>query len=167
MNNATSSTRAVSLTVQELAHSSLLDMSVLPSYRALLEELALVDGLSAPALLETEELLIGELRVGLMCDGDAHNGDILVYTSLGRPAPEREPDIDRLLLEANHLGVGTAGCILGRHSLTGVVTLCARAPIPLTQAASLSDLLQAFYGVASLWRDEIERKHRPDPRKMS
>ncbi|MCY0387262.1 type III secretion system chaperone [Robbsia sp. Bb-Pol-6] len=139
----------------------------LPSYRALLEELALLDGLCATRLLASEELLIGELRIGLMCEGDAHNGDILLYTSLGKPAREREQAIDRLLLEANHLGTGTAGCTLGRHSTTGVVTLCARTPIPLTHALSLSDLLQAFHAIAILWRDEIERPCEPRAHEMN
>lgn len=141
--------------------------ATLPSYRALLEELARVDGLCATRLLAREELLIGELRIGLMCEGDAHNGDILLYTSLGKPAKEREQAIDRLLLEANHLGVGTAGCTLGRHSMTGVVTLCARTPIPLTHAVSLSDLLQAFHRVATLWRDEIARTSEPRAHEMN
>ncbi|MGI4857479.1 MAG: type III secretion system chaperone [Janthinobacterium lividum] len=139
----------------------------LPSYRTLLKELAQIDGLCATRLLDCEELLIGELRIGLMCEGDAHTGDILLYTSLGTPARERSQAVDRLLLEANHLGVGTAGCTLGRHSTTGVVTLCARTPIPLTHAVSLSDLLQAFHRIATLWRDEIARTCAPRAYEMN
>lgn len=141
--------------------SATLTGAATPSYKTLLEALAAHDGLSASVLLESEAILIGEMQIGLMCDGDAYHGDVLLYTTLGRPAPDREPGINRLLLEANHLGIGTAGCTLGRHSISGVVTLCTRLPIPLTKPESFSDMLRTFYSIGTLWRNEISREEVP------
>lgn len=127
----------------------------LPSYRTLLQELASLNALQADTLLQSEELAIGDMRIGLHCDGDEHDGDLLLYVSLGETAPEYAARIDQRLLEANHLGIATGGCTLGRHPTSGVVTLSVRMPISLTQADALSALLRSFHAHAVLWRSEI------------
>lgn len=85
--------------------------------------------------------------------------DVMFSTSLGRPRREREARVDALLLEANHLGLGTSGCTLGRDSPFGNISIFARLPLDLLDSTSLHIALRAFHQVASNWHSNIHHGH--------
>lgn len=127
-------------------------------YRSLLAQYADQVGLeSAKDFLASQELRIGGIAVGLTCEGDEENGDVVFYASLGQPAPHVARDaLFSLMLEANVLWAGTGGCTLGVQSGTGLAVLCGRLPLPLCDAGTLVVVLDAFVDMALVWRDVVE-----------
>lgn len=125
------------------------------NYSSLIESFALVNNLSPTNIIDYEEVVVDDLAIGIKCDGNEETGDVLLYSTLGIPNKNKKYNIDRLLLEANNLGVGTGGCVLGRQENTGAVTIYTRLPIQLTHSQSLTNTLEAFYNMANLWKKEI------------
>ncbi|WP_347555946.1 type III secretion system chaperone [Robbsia sp. KACC 23696] len=103
-----------------------------------------------------EELHIDGLPIGMMCDGDPVHGDLLLYSALGKPRQQDAEALNRRLLEGNHLYAGTSGCTLGRHEGSGIVTLYARLPIPLTVPATLLAKVCDLRHVTLIWRHDIQ-----------
>ncbi|WP_169457975.1 type III secretion system chaperone [Ottowia thiooxydans] len=131
-------------------------------YSALLEDYARHTGLPAQEFLASQELVFGDIAIGLAPEGDEDVGDVTFFTSLGRPSAEVDrAQLMQLMLEANGLWVGTGGCTLGLQAGTGVVLLCARLSLEVTDAASLSTALQGFATVATLWREVVLGKVKP------
>ncbi|MCP1117132.1 hypothetical protein JOE11_000975 [Robbsia andropogonis] len=112
-------------------------------------------GMTVDQLWNQEELRVDGLPIGMMCDGDPTHGDILLYAALGKPLQEHILALNRQLLEGNHHGAGTGGCTLGQHRDTGVVTLYARLPIPITQPASLIAKINDLKHVTMIWRRDV------------
>lgn len=132
-------------------------------YTTLLKEYAVHAGLPVEEFLASQELVIAEMAIGLAPEGDPNRGDLILFSTLGRPAE----DVDRaklmqLMLEANGLWVGTGGCTLGLQAGTGAVLLCVRLSLTATDAASLSASLQAFVDVALVWREVVQGKVKPE-----
>nr|WP_301291001.1 type III secretion system chaperone [Robbsia andropogonis] len=104
----------------------------------------------------------GTLLIDILHEADDGHDQVMLTASLGRPHPERDADVDKRLLEANHLGLGTSGCTLGRDSAQGNVSIYARLPLDLLDADALQNALDAFHAIASDWYGNIHRD--PDTR---
>lgn len=131
-------------------------------YAVLLEDYACHAGLPVQEFLASQELVMAGTAVGLALEGDEDAGDVILFSTVGRPAAEVPRDeLMQLMLEANALWVGTGGCTLGMQAGTEAVLLCARLPLAVSDAASLSAALQAFVDVALLWREVVQGKVRP------
>ncbi len=127
------------------------------NYTDLLERYAQFVGLSpVEELLAAEELVVGDVTVGLMNEGgDA--GEIVFFARLGRPSDHAGLEaVYRLLLQANALWSGTGGNTLGLHEPSGEVLLCGRVPLALCSAQALAGLLDAFSGTALVWREIVQ-----------
>ncbi len=112
-------------------------------------------GMHVAHLWRDEALYIDGMHIGLICDGHPVHGDMLLYSALGKPPRENTRELNRRLLEGNHLGQGTGGFTLGRHGGTGIVTLYARLAIPVTVPATLLAKVHNLRQVALLWRDDV------------
>jgi len=132
------------------------------SYQQILEDLARLVGLDEKELLATEEMVIDGLSVGLMLDGDEREGNLLFFSGLGIPAPQRLERIMRLMLQANHFWVGTGGCSLGLHPATDEVTLCGRIRLDELDARTLAALLDAYADTAKFWQAIVQNNDGPD-----
>jgi len=99
----------------------------------------------------------GALAITISCKDRDGRYDVMLSASLGRPSRAREAGIDAMLLEANHLGLGTSGCTLGRDGPDGNISISARLPLDLLDSTSLHDALRAFHTVASDWHNDIHR----------
>ena len=128
-------------------------------YSALLQDYARQAGLPVDEFQANQELVYSDIVIGLTPEGDEETGDVTFFTSLGQPSSEvDQTQLMQLMLEANGLWVGTGGCTLGLQAGTGAVLLCARLPLELTYASSLSTALQAFATVATMWREVARGK---------
>lgn len=128
-------------------------------YSALLQDYARQAGLPVDEFQANQELVYSDIVIGLALEGDEETGDVTFFTSLGQPSSEvDQTQLMQLMLEANGLWVGTGGCTLGLQAGTGAVLLCARLPLELTYASSLSTALQAFATVATMWREVVRGK---------
>lgn len=112
-------------------------------------------GLDPEIFGRTQELLIDDVTVGLMYEGDEDMGDLLYFTQLGAPAEHRRADVHRVMLEANNLWVGTGGATLGIQPETGNVVLAGRQPVEGVTAEGLALLMDAFADTAAYWRRVI------------
>lgn len=121
-------------------------------YFNLLHELAIFLGLSPEELRGTEELVIDDLPVGLTFSGDDEIADLVFFADLGKPAPDRDASVHRVLLEANGLWAGTGGATLGLHSGSGNLLICARVPLEGTTAPGLAEVLDVFVDTAHFWQ---------------
>lgn len=124
------------------------------SYTDLLTSYAEFVGLSpAGDLLESEELVVGDVNIGLMND----DGDVVFFTRLGRPPADKPAeDVYRLMLHANALWAGTGGNTLGLHQPSGEVMLCGRVATANCSAQGLAVLLDSFVDVARVWREIMQ-----------
>lgn len=131
-------------------------------YTELLKQYASLANLQAEDFLANQELVIADTAIGLASEGDPDFGDLVVFSTLGRPAADVEREkLMQLMLEANALWAGTGGCTLGLQAGTGAVLLCARLSLVATTASSLSAALQAFTDVALLWKEVVQGKVHP------
>lgn len=131
-------------------------------YTGLLEDYARLANLPAEEFLANQELVIADIAIGLASEGDPDSGNLIVFSTLGRPAEDVEREkLLQLMLEANALWVGTGGCTLGLQSGTGAVLLCARLSLPTTTPSSLSSALQAFVDVALVWKEVVQGRVNP------
>lgn len=105
----------------------------------------------------TARPLHGVLPIKISCEERDGRYDVMLSASLGRPRPEYDSHVDTLLLDANHLGLGTSGCTLGRDRQHGDVSICARLPLDLLDCTALDHALQAFHVVAVDWHGDIHR----------
>lgn len=133
-------------------------------YQHLLENYARLMGIEpASELVAVQEVQVADLSIGFNVEGDEENGSILLFTSLGLPAPELGRErLMQLMLEANAFWVGTGGCTLGLQAHTGAVLVCARAPLALCDAPALAVVVEAFSDVALLWREIVQGRHTVD-----
>ncbi|QKV52806.1 type III secretion system chaperone [Comamonas antarctica] len=127
-------------------------------YQHLLENYArLMEIEPASELTAVQEVQVADLSIGFNVEGDEENGSIMLFTSLGLPAPEVPRErLMQLMLEANAFWVGTGGCTLGLQAHTGAVLVCARAPLALCDAPALAVVVEAFAEVALLWREIVQ-----------
>ena len=132
-------------------------------YVSLLKDYAVQAGLPVEEFLANQELVIADLVIGLAPEGDPDRGDLVLFSTLGRPSSDVDlAKLMQLMLEANGLWVGTGGCTLGLQAGTGAVLQCARLSLNATDAASLSASLQAFVDVALVWREVVQGKVKPE-----
>lgn len=133
-------------------------------YQHLLENYArLMEIEPASELTAVQEVQVADLSIGFNVEGDAENGSIMLFTSLGLPAPEVPRErLMQLMLEANAFWVGTGGCTLGLQAHTGAVLVCARAPLALCDAPALAVVVEAFAEVALLWREIVQGRETAD-----
>ncbi|OZI68633.1 type III secretion system chaperone [Bordetella genomosp. 1] len=132
-------------------------------YQQLLEDYARLAGLEPAELAVNQELRIADLAVGLSAEGSQDEGNVVIFTSLGPPAPQLPQErLMRLMLEANALWVGTGGCTLGLQAGTGAALLSARLPLVQCGAQALSGALDGFVDVALLWREVLQGRHSVD-----
>ncbi len=127
------------------------------NYADLLERYAQYVGLaSAEALLETEEVVVGDVTIGLMNEGgDA--GEVVFFARLGRPTAAAGLEaVYRLMLQANALWSGTGGNTIGLHEPSGEALLCGRIPLVSCSAVTLAGLLDAFSETARVWREIVQ-----------
>lgn len=114
-------------------------------------------------LLANQELLIGEIVVGLAPDDNENPYNLTFFTSLGKPAASVPKEkLFQLMLEANAFWIGTAGCTLGLQNQSGEVILCGRAPLNVTTAQTLSAVLNGFADLALVWREVVEGRVSPE-----
>lgn len=125
---------------------------MMDAYRELLEGLAQALGIAPADLLDSEELVIDGHAVGLMYDGDASVGDLVLFSGLGVPEAPRKAEVHEALLHANCLWVGTSGGTLGVHPESGAVMLSLRYPIDGTTADTLVQVLRIYLDAADYWR---------------
>ncbi len=133
-------------------------------YQHLLEKYArLMEIEPASELTAVQEVQVADLSIGFNVEGDEENGSIMLFTSLGLPAPEVPRErLMQLMLEANAFWVGTGGCTLGLQAHTGAVLVCARAPLALCDAPALAVVVEAFAEVALLWREIVQGRETAD-----
>jgi len=114
---------------------------------------ALLDLEPVQLLLATQEIMVEDITVSLMLEGDENIGDIVFCTNLGIPA--RSESLHVLMLQANALWAGTGGCTLGIQHGTGAVLLAGRTPLPLCHAKGFADMIGAFVDIALRWKSVI------------
>ncbi|MCD2514224.1 type III secretion system chaperone [Comamonas endophytica] len=133
-------------------------------YQQLLENYARLIGIEPAAdLLETQEVQVAELAVGFTVEGDEEDGSVVLFTSLGLPAPQVPRErLMQFMLEANAFWAGTGGCTLGLQGHTGAVLVCARAPLALCDAPAFAAVVDAFAEVALLWREVVQGRQELD-----
>lgn len=138
-------------------------------YQHLLENYARLMGIEPVAeLLASQEVQVADLSIGFNVEGDEESGSILLFTSLGVPAPQVPRErLMQLMLEANAFWVGTGGCTLGLQAHTGAVLVCARAPLVLCDAPALVAVTEAFADVALMWRAIVQGHHDADLRAVA
>lgn len=129
---------------------------MLEHYFALLQELADHLQISAGELLQSEEVVIDDLAVGLTYAGDDEVGDIVFFCDLGSIPKERVMSVQQVLLEANALWRGTSGATLGIHPGSGSVIMCGRVPLEGATAQGFTGVLDVFVDAAQFWRAHIE-----------
>lgn len=132
-------------------------------YRDLIREFAEHAGLDPDGLFLTQEIRVDNLPIGLQLDGDEELGDVLLFTSLGKPAEPQWAHLARLLLEANHCWFGTGGATLAAQPDTGNITLWARVPLPGLDGAALAETLDSFADVAHFWREQVSDQGAQSP----
>ena len=122
------------------------------SYADLLTAFAQHVGLDPAELALTQEVVVDGVTIGLLCQDDEIQGDLVFFTVLGTPDPAHFPRIAQVLLEANSFWTGTGGATLGLQRETGAVTFCGKVALADLDGASLAAILDAFVDTASYWR---------------
>ena len=128
---------------------------MLPAYQALLRDFAVHVGLDAGILVETQEVVLAGIAVGLAYEDDAHGADLLYFADVGGPSPERAPGVHKALLEANHFWAGTGGATLGLQPETGHVICCGSMAVPGAGGADLAQRLDAFADTLLFWQQYV------------
>lgn len=127
-------------------------------YKRLLKQFAEHVGLSpVEKFLQTEEIIIDETTVSFIHESNADIDDILFFTLLNAPEPDKADHVHELLLQANYLWAGTGGLTLGLHPEDGRVMCCGRAAINALSAKSLAALLNRFVDTAVGFQEIISR----------
>lgn len=125
------------------------------TYIELLQQLATQLNLPKDAFVDTQELVVDDLKIGFDFQPLDPNmpaaGDIVCFSVLGRAAPEREAQIHRLLLEGNNLWAGTGGATLGIQQESGSVILAMRLPLEGLDAEHLIEVLDDYANTARYW----------------
>lgn len=135
-------------------------MNVSEYYLQLLSGLANHLGLPSPEdFLASEELVINGQNIGFVFEpldpGEPEAGDMLLFAVLGAPPAHRQPDVHRLLLEANNLWVGTSGATLGLQQDTGNVVMATRLPMEGMTPEQLAGILETFLDTALFWKATV------------
>lgn len=125
------------------------------AYKALLHDFACHVALDPDLLLQTEEVVLNGLTIGLAFEGNDVVGDLLYFTDLGTPASHRIGEVHQTLLEANHFWVGTGGATLGVQPETGRVVCCGRIDLEGLTGESLAMLLDTFIDTAVFWHQFV------------
>ena len=128
---------------------------MLPAYPALLRDFATHVGLDPGILVETQEVVMAGIAIGLAFEGDAHGGDLLYFADLGAPSPQRALPVYQALLEANHFWTGTSGATLGLQPGTGHVICCGSMAVVGASGADLAVRLDAFIGTLLFWQQYV------------
>ncbi len=80
---------------------------------------------------------------------------VVLMGPIGEPPPERQEQLLKALLDANHLFAGTGGGTLSRDPETGIFHLCRMLPLALTDTEAFSSALERFVNVVETWRKLI------------
>lgn len=133
-------------------------------YLELLAAFANEIGLPKPeSLLETKELIVDEITISLLYEGDDQMGDVILFSALGDISAERTSEILHVAMEANYLWAATGGATLGMSGR--VLAMALRVPLILLDATSLANAVSAFTETATFWRrytnGELERLNQP------
>lgn len=129
-------------------------------YLQLLSGLANHLGLPSPDdFLASEELVINGQNIGFVFEpldpNEPQAGDVLLLAVLGAPAAHRQPDVHRLLLEANNLWSGTSGATLGLQQDTGNVVMATRLPLEGLLPEQFAGILETFLDTALFWKATV------------
>lgn len=125
-------------------------------YPRLLTELAQHIGLDAPSLLAEQEIHIDGLSIFLQPSGEEDAQEMVLCTVLGPLPEQRFAQMARMLLQANHLWVGTGGGALGLSPAGDMVTWCVRLPLQDLDATILAVLLADFARLGLAWAQYLE-----------
>jgi hypothetical protein len=129
------------------------------AYTELLQNVATLLGLPQAAFVATQELVIDNLKIAFDFQPLDPNlptvGDVIFFSVLGRPTPEREGERHRLLLQGNHLWAGTGGATLGIQQEGGAVVIAMRLPLEGLNAEYLLQVLDSYADTARFWAAAI------------
>lgn len=128
---------------------------MLPAYQALLRDFAVHVGLDPGILVETQEVVLAGIAVGLAFEGDAHGGDLLYFADVGAPSPLSAHAVHKALLEANHFWAGTSGATLALQPETGHVICCGSMTVVGATGADLAVRLDAFIDTLLFWQHYV------------
>ncbi len=126
-----------------------------PAYLALLRDFAVHVGLDPDILVETQEVVLAGIAVGLAYEGDEHGGDLLYFADVGGPSPQRAHDVYKALLEANHFWVGTGGATLALQPESGHVVCCGSMTVQGASGADLAQRLDGFIDTLLFWQQYV------------
>jgi hypothetical protein len=125
------------------------------AYTELLQDIANQLNLSQSVFVDTQELVLDDLKIGFDFQPLDPNmpsvGDVVFFSVLGRPAPEREAQVHRLLLQGNNLWAGTGGATLGIQQEGGAVVFAMRLPLEGLNAEHLLEVLGDYADIARYW----------------
>ena len=129
---------------------------MLPAYQALLRDFAVHVGLDPDILVETQEVVMAGIAIGLAFEGDEHQGDLLFFADVGAPSPKRAAAVHKALLEANHFWVGTSGATLGLEPDSGRVICCGSMSVAGAVGADLARRLDTFIDTLLFWQQYVD-----------
>ena len=129
-------------------------------YLQLLSGLANYLALPSPDdFLASEELVINGQSIGFVFEpldpNDPQAGDVVLFAVLGAPPAHRQPDVHRLLLEANNLWSGTSGATLGVQQDTGNVVMATRLPVEGMTPEQFAGVIETFLDTALFWKATV------------
>ncbi|MFO1058436.1 MAG: type III secretion system chaperone [Dongiaceae bacterium] len=81
---------------------------------------------------------------------DATDGQLVLYSVVGQPGPDRAAVLETLM-QANYLGQGTRGAILGLQPGTGAVVLSRALPADRLDLPAFNGALERFVNTAEDW----------------
>ena len=140
------------------------------AYTELLQDLAPQLGLPPASFVDTQELVLDDLKIGFDFQPLDPNmptvGDVVFFSVLGRPAAEREAEVHRLLLQGNNLWAGTMGATLGVQQEGGAVVLAMRLPLEGLNAEHLLQVLDSYADTARFWAAAVAGKLSTTPASM-
>lgn len=123
-------------------------------YQALLSALAEEVGLEASSLIASQEIVIDDLPISLLLEGEGEQAELRLSCQLGVPGKSRWTMDMRTMLQANHLWTGTGGATLGMLE-SGMVSLSVRRLLSELNADRLAVLLAKIADIGLAWQDFI------------
>jgi hypothetical protein len=81
---------------------------------------------------------------------DADGGRLVLYSMVGQPGPDRAAALE-MLMQANYLGQGTGGAILGAQPETGAIVLSCALPADRLDLPAFNGALERFVNTAEDW----------------
>lgn len=129
-------------------------MSIQARTNQLLDELGRRIGLEGLALDDEGHASLGLDEIFVSLDVQEEAGQLLLSTSLGQPGGDSAQLYGRML-DANFLGVGTAGATLARSPGSGTIVLWQALPREELEISRFEQRLQSFVDIAEAWTAAI------------